>query len=432
MSEHILYQEPEKAILAGIVLPRDRRWEVEENLMELRQLATTSGVVVVDQVLQERQQFHPAHFLGSGKVNELHDLVKMHKVETVIFDADLSPAQVRNLEKNLQAKIIDRSTLILDIFAKHARTRTAKTQVELAQLQYLLPRLTRQWTHLSRQVGGVGTKGPGETQLETDRRLIRTRIDHLRRDLEKIDRQRQTRRQGRQNMFRASLIGYTNVGKSTIMNLLSGADVLVEDQLFATLDPTVRQVQLNKEHTILLSDTVGFIRKLPHHLVESFKSTLDEAVEADLLLHVVDVGHPSFHEQIDAVNQVLESIKAHDKPTLTVFNKIDKIEEKAQLEVLRKQYPDSVFISATRHIRTETLIDALVKFIENTFVETSILIPLHHSRLVHTIHEMAVVDQEKYEEDGIHLRFRSDQTIRDRLLQHINKTVSADINGVDG
>jgi GTP-binding protein HflX len=420
LSRYNISTEPEKAIIAGIVLPNEKRWEVEENLEELRQLAITSGVEVVDKLIQERSFFHPAHFLGKGKINELHQMVKMHKAQTVIFDADLSPAQVRNLEKLLDAKIIDRSTLILDIFAQHARTRAAKTQVELAQLQYLLPRLTRQWSHLSRQVGGVGTKGPGETQLETDRRLIRSRIDHLRKDLEKIDRQRITRRQGRTKLFRASLIGYTNVGKSTIMNLLSGSDVLVEDKLFATLDPTIRQVKLNQDHTILLSDTVGFIRKLPHHLVESFKSTLEEAVEADLLIHVIDVSHPSFMEQIHAVNEVLESINAHEKPMLMVFNKIDKLEDKTHLEGLRREFPNHVFISATRKLRVQTLITALIEFIEANFVETSIRIPHSLSRLVHDIHEMTVVEHQLYDEDGIHLRFRSDVFIRDRILKRLD------------
>ncbi len=430
MNENGLKSTTENAIIAGVVLPNNRRWHVEENLSELKQLATTSGVTVVDQLVQERRQINPASFLGKGKVEELRQMAKMHSVSAVIFDDDLSPAQVRNLEKATDVKIIDRSTLILDIFAQHARTRSAKTQVELAQLQYLLPRLTRQWTHLSRQVGGIGTKGPGETQLETDRRLIRKRIETLQKELKKIDQQRLTRRKGRNQSFRASLIGYTNVGKSTIMNLLSGADVLVEDQLFATLDPTVRRVDLDKKHEILLSDTVGFIRKLPHHLVESFKSTLDEAVEADLLLHVVDVSHPVFHEQIETVNEVLQGINAAEKPVLLVFNKIDQLKEKGLIQSLKGQYPQSVFISATRQIRTEDLKSALVRFMEENFVDGVIEIPIHATRLVGKIHSLAIVAEEKYENSHVSLRYRCsahNQTIIERLLNSLKTNKSPSI-----
>lgn len=415
MNIHEVAVAVEKAILVGVVLPKDRRWEVDEYLSELQQLAATAGVEVVDQLVQDRQRLDPATFIGSGKVEELQQMVNGYQAKAVIFDEDLTPAQIRNLEKAIKAKIIDRSTLILDIFAKHARTRTAKTQVELAQLQHLLPRLTRQWTHLSRQVGGIGTKGPGETQLETDRRLIRTRIETLRRELAKIDRQRQTRRKGRQESFRASLIGYTNVGKSTIMNLFSGADVLVEDQLFATLDPTVRQVPLDSTHTILLSDTVGFIRKLPHQLVESFKSTLDEAVEADLLLHVVDVSHPAFHDQVQVVNEVLEEIGAAQKPVLMVFNKIDRLKEKTMLPALQQQYPQAVFISATRQIRTEKLKQELVRFMEKNFVKTTVKIPLRHAGLVNQIYAMAVVLQQKYTDNEVILTFKSTAVNRDKI-----------------
>ncbi len=414
----------EKAILVGVVLPNDRRWEVDESLFELKQLAATSGVRVVDQLTQERQKLNPAYFIGRGKVDELSQMIEMHQVKSVIFDDDLTPAQTRNLEKAIDAKIIDRSTLILDIFAKHARTRAAKTQVELAQLQYMLPRLTRQWTHLSRQVGGIGTKGPGETQLETDRRLVRTRIEHLRKELGKIDLQRQTRRKGRKARFKASLIGYTNVGKSTLMNLFSGADVLVENQLFATLDPTVRQVQLDKQHTILLSDTVGFIRKLPHHLVESFKSTLDEAIDADLLVHVVDVSHPGFMEQIHVVNEVLEDIGAKKKPVLMVFNKIDKLKEKEMLTGLRKQFPESVFVSATRQIRTEHLKMELARFMEKNFVESEISLPMVQSGLVNKIFEMAIVLNQKYNDETIDLKIKCSP----EQLVKIRRIVDAKLN----
>lgn len=431
MATNYLQNDVEKAILVGVVLPGDRRWEVNENLGELKQLAGTSGVEVVDEMLQERQSIHSAHFIGKGKVEELNALIKMHKVKTVIFDQDLTPAQSRNLEKLTEVKIIDRSALILDIFAGHARTREAKTQVELAQLQYFLPRLTRQWTHLSRQHGGIGTKGPGETQLETDRRLIRKRIETLRKELKKIEQQRRTQRKGRVDSFKASLIGYTNVGKSTIMNLLSGSDVLVEDQLFATLDSTVRKVQLDNANEILLSDTVGFIRKLPHHLVASFRSTLEEAVSADLLIHVVDISHPNFQEQIRTVNQVIEDVGAGDKPVLVVFNKIDLLKEKAQMAALKQQYPESVFISAQRQIRTEQLRSALLDFLKMNFIDGEIAIPISHSRLVGKVYDLAMVTAQKYTDTAIHLRFRCRESDHKRIERLLN-TIGSGNGGAIG
>jgi GTP-binding protein HflX len=422
---------PESAILVGVILPRHSRWEVRDNISELRSLADTSGVMVVDELIQERQFIDPAYFIGTGKVEELSRRVKMHHLSTVIFDDDLSPAQARNLEKATGAKIVDRSALILDIFAQHARTREARTQVELAQLQYLLPRLTRQWTHLSRQVGGIGTKGPGETQLETDRRLIRKRIETLQKELQKIDQQRQIRRKGRSNIFRASLVGYTNVGKSTIMNLLSGSDVLVENQLFATLDSTVRRAELDLNHDILLSDTVGFIRKLPHNLIASFKSTLDEAVEADILLHVVDVSHPAFSEQIHVVNEVLQEIGAGEKPVLIIFNKIDLLEEKTMLQSLKQQYPNSVFISATRHIRIKQLNQELINFIEKNFVDSKVQIPLAHSRLVNTVYSLAVVTHQEYSDSHVTLQFRSSADNRSKIKRLLEKAVQPNRKSVE-
>lgn len=430
MYDNLQNLEPEKAILVGVILPRQSRWEVKDNIAELRSLADTSGVAVVDQLVQERPHIDPAYFIGKGKVDELTGMVKMYNASTVIFDDDLSPAQARNLQNATGAKIIDRSGLILDIFAQHARTREARTQVELAQLQYLLPRLTRQWTHLSRQVGGIGTKGPGETQLETDRRLVRQRIETLRKELHKIDQQRQTRRKGRTTIFRASLVGYTNVGKSTIMNLLSGADVLVENQLFATLDSTVRRASLDLQHEILLSDTVGFIRKLPHNLIASFKSTLDEAVEADLLLHVVDVSHPAFNEQIHVVNEVLQEINAGEKPILMIFNKIDLLEEKAMINSIKQQYPNSVFVSATRHIRIKQLKQELINFIEKNFVESTIEIPLKHSRLVNTVYSLAIVTGQEYSDSHAILHFRCSVANRVIILRLLEEAIHADRESV--
>ncbi|NOX38762.1 MAG: GTPase HflX [Calditrichaeota bacterium] len=413
----------EKAILVGVILPRQTRWEVEENLSELQLLARTAGVQVVDKIMQDRDRINPTYFIGSGKVEQLAQLVKMHGVTAVIFDDDLTPAQVRNLEKATGVKIIDRSTLILDIFAKHARTREAKTQVELAQLQYLLPRLTRQWTHLSRQVGGIGTKGPGETQLETDRRLIRKRIEFLRKELSKIDQQRSIRRKRREGIFKASLIGYTNVGKSTIMNLLSNAGVTVEDQLFATLDSTVRRVWLDRDHQILLSDTVGFIRKLPHHLVASFKSTLDEVRDADLLLHVVDISHPQFKEQIQTVNHVLQEIGVADKPVLMIFNKIDRLKEKHIIGALKAEFPGSVFISAARHIQIEYLKRVLIDFIEKHYVEGEVVIPLQFSGLISLVHDLGIVESENFSDSVVTIQFRSTIPNKYKILRHVRETI---------
>ncbi|MFN5886015.1 MAG: GTPase HflX, partial [Bacteroidota bacterium] len=269
----------------------------------------------------------PRTFIGEGKLNEIAAYVKEYEVDIVVFDDELSPSQIRNLEQSLKSKILDRSNLILDIFATRARTAQAKFQVELAQAQYLLPRLTRMWTHLSKQKGGIGMKGPGETEIETDRRALRNKISKLEDRLKVIDKQNFTRRQNRSDKIRVALVGYTNVGKSTILNLLSKSDVLAEDKLFATLDSTVRKIVI-QDIPMLLTDTVGFIRKLPHQLVECFKSTLDEIREADLLLNVVDVSHPNFEEQIEVVNKTLEEIGAHKTPRLLVFNKIDKATEK--------------------------------------------------------------------------------------------------------
>ena len=417
--------EGERAILVGVSLPHLQRWELEDNLFELKQLARTAGVTVVGELVQERRQINPTYFIGSGKVEELIQMIRALNVSSIIFDDDLSPAQARNLEKATGAKIVDRSLLILDIFAQHARTREAKTQVELAQLQYLLPRLTRQWSHLSRQVGGIGTKGPGETQLETDRRLIRNRIQVLSRALNRIDRQRATRRKRRQHVFKAALIGYTNVGKSTLMNLLSGAGVPVENQLFATLDSTVRRVWLDENHQILLSDTVGFIRKLPHHLVASFKSTLDEVREADLLLHVVDVAHPAFRQQIATVNQVLDELKVGDKPVLMVFNKIDLVREKQLIGLLRQEYPASVFVSAARQIRIGYLKQALIEFIDSHFVEDQVDIPLTLSGLVNRVYELAQVKETTYSDHSVRLRFRASIPNRARILRMVQREVHA-------
>jgi GTP-binding protein HflX len=312
----------ERAVLVGVIRPGEKPEETKEYLDELAFLVDTAGGAVDTVFTQKMLKPDRATFVGTGKLEEIKGYVQAEEIDMVVFDDELSPSQLRNIERELQVKILDRSNLILDIFAGRAQTAQAKTQVELAQLQYLLPRLTRLWTHLERQKGGIGMRGPGETQIESDRRMILDKISLLKDRLKHIDRQNETQRKNRVELIRVALVGYTNVGKSTIMNMLAKSEVFAENKLFATLDTTVRKVVI-ENLPFLLSDTVGFIRKLPHHLVECFKSTLDEVREADILIHVVDVSHPNFEDQINVVNETLKDLGARDKPTVMVFNKID-------------------------------------------------------------------------------------------------------------
>ncbi|MFN4084156.1 MAG: GTPase HflX [Bacteroidia bacterium] len=365
----ITKKSAEKAVLVGVMQGNQKEEQAIEYLAELNFLAHTAGAEVVKQFLQKLPYPNPRSYVGSGKLEEIEAYVKQHEIDMVIFDDELSPSQIRNLEQTIKCKILDRSNLILDIFASRARTAQAKFQVELAQAQYLLPRLTRMWTHLSKQKGGIGMKGPGETEIETDRRALRNKITKLKERLAIVDKQAETRRKNRSEKLRVALVGYTNVGKSTLMNLISKSDVFAEDKLFATLDSTVRKVVWD-DVSFLLSDTVGFIRKLPHQLVECFKSTLDEIREADLLLHVVDVSQTSFEEKINVVTETLKEIEAGNKPILIVFNKIDKLEipeelkeeynNKTYLNYLKntwmgKDNAPCVFISATNKTNIEEL-----------------------------------------------------------------------------
>ncbi|MCX2576308.1 GTPase HflX [Pedobacter sandarakinus] len=312
----------ERAILVGVVTPGEKEEQTKEYLDELAFLVDTAGGKVEKVFTQKMLKPERATFVGTGKLEEIKAYVKSEEIDTVVFDDELSPSQLRNIDRELGVKVLDRSNLILDIFASRAQTAQAKTQVELAQLQYVLPRLTGMWTHLERQKGGIGMRGPGETQIESDRRIILNKISLLKERLRNIDKQNETQRKNRGQLIRVALVGYTNVGKSTIMNMLSKSEVFAENKLFATLDTTVRKVVI-ENLPFLLSDTVGFIRKLPHHLVECFKSTLDEVREADLLIHVVDVSHPNFEDQINTVNETLKDIGAVDKDMILVFNKID-------------------------------------------------------------------------------------------------------------
>ena len=379
-------QVKETVVLIGIISKLEDRRTADEHINELAFLVDTAGGVHVKTFQQSLEYPDPRTFVGSGKLEEVRQYVKENEIDIAVFDDELSPSQLRNIENALECKVLDRNNLILDIFAGRARTAHAKTQVELAQYEYLLPRLTRMWTHLSKQKGGIGLKGPGETEIETDRRIIRDRISLLKKKLIQIDKQKATQRKNRGKMVRVALVGYTNVGKSTLMNLLSKSDVFAENKLFATLDTTVRKVVF-QNLPFLLSDTVGFIRKLPHSLIESFKSTLDEVREADILVHIVDISHPDFEDQIRTVESTLTEIKAFDKPTIMVFNKIDAysfIEKEADdlspfekenfsIEDLKKTWMaeteySSVFISAKERTNIDSLRDIFYEEVKKIHV----------------------------------------------------------------
>ena len=380
----------ETAVLVALITQHQPEAKVKEYLDELAFLAETSGAITLERFTQRTDKPDVTTFVGRGKLEEIEQYVKEHQVDMVIFDDDLTPSQVRNIERALECKVLDRSLLILNIFSIRAKTAQAKSQVELAQYQYILPRLTKMWSHLSKQKGGIGMRGPGEKELETDRRIVRDRIALFSKKLEKIDKQSITRRKSRQKVVRVALVGYTNVGKSTLMRLLSKSDVFAEDKLFATVDSTVRKVVIGRI-PFLLTDTVGFIRKLPHTLIECFKSTLDEVREADVLLHVVDVSHPSFEEQIAVVDNILKEIGAADKPTLLVFNKIDQLLSHdhqlngydqveggidyqppvtlAQLEAtyLGRGRHDAIFISAENRTNSDKLREAIYEKVADKY-----------------------------------------------------------------
>ena len=374
-------QHIERAVFVGVIKQGDDERQVMEYLDELEFLAETAGAVGVKKFIQKVDRPDSRTYIRSGKLLEIKQYVEENEIEVVIFDDELSPTQLRNIERELNIRILDRTNLILDIFAQRAKTAYAKMQVELAQYQYLLPRLTRMWTHLERQKGGIGMRGPGETQIETDRRIIQDKISKLKEQLKKVDKQMASQRSNRGSMVRISLVGYTNVGKSTLMNLLAKSDVFAENKLFATLDTTVRKVVIENV-PFLLSDTVGFIRKLPHQLVEAFKSTLDEVREADILMHVVDISHPNFEEHIKVVEETLKDIKAIDKPIFVVFNKIDayryeeydefSLEPKQQVNYTLDEFKNSwiakentpcIFISAREKIGIDKLRGDLYKMV---------------------------------------------------------------------
>jgi GTP-binding protein HflX len=376
-------KEEERAVLVGLIQKEQTQEQLDEYLDELAFLAETAGAIAVKRFSQKLPHPDSRTFVGKGKLEEIKNYVLSKEIDLVIFDDELTGSQIQNISKEIGVKVIDRSDLILDIFASRARTAQAKVQVELAQYQYLLPRLRGMWSHLERQGGGIGTRGPGETEIETDRRIVKDKISLLRKRLAEIDKQSFTQRKDRGEFIRVALVGYTNVGKSTLMNLLTKSDVFAENKLFATLDTTTRKVVF--ENTpFLLSDTVGFIRKLPHHLVESFKSTLDEVREADILLHVVDVSHPQHEDQIGVVNKTLQEIKAFEKPILTIFNKMDQYEERnfdswleddVKVEILRELHEkwenitegNAVFVSAIERINIDELRNRILQKVKEMY-----------------------------------------------------------------
>ena len=420
---------PERVFLVGVELKSRNHADTRDSLAELGELATTAGGEVVGDGLQKTESLNPATFIGKGKAAEFADFCRRQDVDTVIFDDDLSPAQSRNLEKIFNCKILDRTSLILDIFAQRARTREGKLQIELAQLQHLLPRLTRFWGHLSRQAGGIGMRGgEGESQLESDRRKVQERIDKIIRDLDTVRRQRATQRAGRQRSQwpLASIVGYTNSGKSTLLNALTGADVLVKDILFATLDPTTRRLKLPTNQNVLLTDTVGFIRKLPHGLVEAFKATLEEVVQADLLLHVVDISHPQAEEQIAAVNAVLAEIGAGGKPTLMVFNKMDLLNPDGTgaggtLNRLQERHQNAVPISALTGEGIASLLAEIGTQLRPKREFLELRVPHEQAAVIARLHKVGQVISHSYRGPAARFKARIPPHYHDEFAPYIVK-----------
>jgi GTPase len=392
-------KKQERALLIGLEQEGVSKWDLRDSMEELRELASSAGAEVVDTITQKLQKPTAPFYIGKGKAELIKASFKDQQVTSVIFNDELSPAQGRNLENLLSRKVLDRTQLILDIFAQRARSREGRLQIELAQLQYLLPRLTRMWHHLSRQTGGIGTRGPGETQLEVDRRRVQERIARLERELEGVRRVRHVQRQGRKRHQWpvAAVVGYTNAGKSTLLNLLTGADVVTEDKLFATLDPTTRSFTLPNKQRVLLTDTVGFLRKLPHTLIESFKATLEEVSEADLLIHVIDLSHSRVDENIEAVDAVTKELGAYGKQTLLVFNKIDALPDPELAATYQKRFPGSVAISARTGAGVPELITALQNQLASWRLRSRYRVPLTESGLIAEVHRIGHVLELRYE-----------------------------------
>jgi len=404
----------ERAILFRVMLSEERT-DGEEPLEELLRLAETAGANVVHTVVQNRASIDPVYYIGKGKALELARIAKELDVDVLICDDDLAPAQVKNLEKVIDEKVIDRSELILDIFATRAKTFQAKLQVELAQLEYTKPRLKRMWTHLSRIEGGIGTRGPGEKQLEVDKRIVARKIHYLREKLHEIEKRQERLVASRKEFFTVSIVGYTNAGKSTLMNVLTDSGAFVEDKLFATLDTKTSVCKLDNGEKILVSDTVGFIKKLPHHLVASFKATLEEARHADLLLHVVDVSSPVVNRQIEAVNIVLKELGCDKKPTIMVFNKIDAVKDESAVPLLRAHYKNCVIISAKTHQGMDELKRKIVEMLERNLVDLEISCSAGNGKLIAYLHEHTRIISSRFEDERATFRL----LMEDKLLQKL-------------
>lgn len=413
----------EQVLLVGVVTPFQPKFEVDEHLQEMKQLLNTLEYEIAETLIVNLKRIKPSTLIGKGKIREIKNLLSLFDIQEVIFDDDLSPTQVRNLRKMLDVEICDRSGIILEIFANHAKTREAKTQVELATLQYLLPRLTGRWTHLERQIGGISVRGgAGETQIEIDRRLTRTRISKLIKDLRRIDKERAVQQKGRDTFFKAALVGYTNAGKSTLMNVFTGSSVPVEDKLFATLDTTVRIYRLDKYHDLLLSDTIGFIRKLPHHLIASFRSTLREVKDADLIIKVADISSSQCLNQLKAVDEVLVQLEAYNKPSIIVFNKIDIMENRI-LKQVKRYYPDAVFISALNKLRIDELRRAILKILEKEEMQLKLNVPINYVKGLAVLRDNTRIISENYSDGKVDIEFSVYRKIWPWLKTRLNQKV---------
>ena len=412
----------EKALLVGVIRPHFEKDVILDHLNELELLAKTAGAIVVAKITQNVAKINPSTFIGLGKAQQVINQAKELRVSIIIFDDELSPAQIKNYhQKSKKIKVIDRSGLILDIFKQNARTKESTTQVELAYLQYLLPRLTRQWTHLERQMGGIGTRaGMGETQIEVDRRIVRTRINKLKNELKGIEKERRIQGLKRESEFRVSLVGYTNAGKSTLFKALTGSDVIVEDQLFATLDTTVRRLQIGRSHSILLSDTVGFIRKLPHNLVASFKSTLKEVVEADLIIKVLDISSSHIYEHIQTINKVLNDINASHVPAINVLNKVDLLPDASSIAKLKRTFPGMLTISAARSLKLSDLKIKIKEAIEESYETVDVKFSYRDSKLISKIQENVIVLERDYMNEHVKLKLRGSKARINKILSMVN------------
>ena len=409
----------ERAILVGVMFNDKEIHNLDEHLDELEMLASTAGATVVGRVVQKMIKINPSTFIGKGKANQLIKQAVELNVKIIIFDQELSPAQIKNYHKIAnKIKVIDRSGLILDIFKKRAKSKEASTQVELAYLEYLLPRLTRQWTHLERQMGGIGTRaGMGETQIEVDRRLIRAKISKLKTRLKRIEKERTLQGMNRKNEFRVALVGYTNAGKSTLFNTMSGSDVYVKNQLFATLDTTIRKIKLDNFHKILLSDTVGFIRKLPHNLVASFRSTLKEVLEADLILTVLDISNHQIMDHLETIQKVLEELGAENIKNIIVLNKFDLVESNILLKKINSKLPNSVMISAREHLMLTKLKSKIIEVMDENYATMDIEISYDQGKKLSYAQKNFLILEKFYNEDNIKLKIRGN---KDRLQKIIS------------